>query len=201
MDYIYNMLEEPLECELNFQTELTVTDQYPDRFRRTRFNLSDVQYKQDYASLAILTNTDVKYWQMDQDDIISTINDIIGQYENLSIHCFTDYLLGKTNLNETILQYYRHVYDIADIIIAQSYIHDNSWIIRCIKELLITSANKNHISKRIIFYLSGYFIKMDSSNVAFKRTVKDKSIEFKNSYTVGQYFTPAEIDDYIQLTD
>lgn len=199
-----------LEKTSSFEQNSDTIKTFPDRYRPICFNLKhDIDYisetfylknnNPDYIELAQLTNTRTKYWLMTKADITNKLIAYVGDYSGLPNHKLTDYLISISKYPE-LDWYYQKVYDIADIIIAQSIINNNrTWIHDCCLRLVAINNNhaNNHINLRMIFYLACYMIKLyKESHGEFKTVLQNKLIEFEKNDAITKYITKDELANY-----
>lgn len=214
MDYIFEYLENPVEAEdiIYSNSQPKANHPAPDSYRQYLFNNADFQLTGLCALSnqlkATMTNTDQKYWDINIDELINYIIDLAYvKYKNLPYHCIIDYLDLECNLDNEIIKYYDHLYDMCDVIIARSFESRCSVLPNnMLKNLMEPNIQKNYPVIRIIFYFSYYFIfeqkygkfTMSCNINSFVKTSINKAIEFQSSSDFKIYnLTAKELGNYI----
>ncbi len=201
MNYVFDILIDPLECESLSNVKLY--KKYPDEFRQYYFDLTTkLEYIEDINKMAYITNTKKKYWSKDY-DIVKKLELEINKYSSLPKHLLTDYLNNETYLEAIHKKYYKKIYDLTDIIIISDN-SDNSLLMSALKNILSDGNGKNHILIRITIYLSYFYTKKyyrKKSLSIYCKTIKNKLKSFLEEPNIFEYFTKNELQNYLSDID
>lgn len=202
MDYYTDLLINPIE---NFSIE-TELKPYPDIYRRYPFDLKNFTLTNDVNIMSEISKTNIKLWQ-DDAKLLYYFEKMLSKHQYLSSHIFTDLITKKKYCRIKVKQYYKEIYDLADIIIAKASINNDSQIIHVSINLLFPYFNigkKLQIALRLIYYFSHHYINIKkiinpSVMQTFSKTTVNKLEEFAEHAKIVNIFTKNEIIDYLNL--
>lgn len=200
MDYYSDILINITDDELSWST-----NQCPDRFRKSMFNLlNSIDFYEQHSNnpnyLAKITKTTGWEWNENKlEDIIFTICDIIPSDNKNNI---IEYLNSTKWSNTTIYQY---IYDLVDIYIVKN-MFDEDKIFELLQILIkkqnMYSVNNNIILMRIIFYVYYHFYSLKiSAQPKWKKHLEEiitKLEEFTADQNVKKYFSEEELTEYLK---
>lgn len=203
MEYLFDLLIDPIEIT-KFEPNEEKLDKLPDSFRQYPFNIPNftkgVKCDKDCAQE---TNTDINHWEMSKEKRNKYFFELVEKYSNFYEYPdFDEYHLSKNqiwkNIPSEILNYYQHVYDIADIII-----HQQDDLVDILGYFLpnFNKYKTNTVMFRMIFYLSYHYVEKNLNRTLIARyiiTIKKKLKELQNeNIQIMNYMTEQEISDYL----
>ena len=164
MDYFLNELVKPIEFEDTIvKTKQEHIKKFPDFYRRYLFNKPDFVLSNNNVSNASKSNTKLKYWQMNANELKEYFMKIINSYQiiyNKTNCTITKYFKNIMIMDNTNKKYYNKIYDISDIIICR---HDELNILTNTTNYLINNSTHlptKYITIRLSFYMATYLVKL-----------------------------------------
>jgi hypothetical protein len=204
MDYIFDALVDPIEINETFCQDIDhefTSENFPDFFRKKLFNSEKkIKFINDAKSMAKITKTKEKYWH-DNFDIVGEITKKICEINKLPKHSFMDFVKYKSKLSIHLMNHYKTIYDIADIIITKSTNTNRTNLIRATKYVL--DIEECPFRARIAMYLYVHLLDFLSSNQYqnSKNTIACKAKEFKLGSNINGCFVMEELDNYLKYLD
>lgn len=201
MNIFLESLIDPIAYELEKQSEKFI-EPFPDKFRPYIFNIFNFDIEKKIENLEMFHQSaklPKKYLKFGNEQLIKIFIKLVKKFPKIKKHSFTNYLLGKENLDENILKYYHKVYDFMDLIIVKTIYHkNNSLLFDCINELFSSGFDsKNIIYFRIIIYFAVYFIKIKLVD-KFHQVTIEKIKEFQMESKITKFFLKKELKNYLK---
>jgi len=195
MDYYLDLLVEPIEIsEIPYDD---IVEASSDSYRKYPFDNKNFKLIDNTVLMANNTDTDGKLWN-NNDELVNHFENILASYIDLPLHCPVDAIKKNNTLDDVINQYYHDIYNVADIVIAKSFLNKTrKLLIRCIQVCLNYNEAVPPIqfSVRLIYYFNRYFFKM-SNHASYLRTSLNKLNELSKNPVITKYFTKKEIMAY-----
>lgn len=202
MDYLLDLLEDPVEFDDIIINDDKFPDKFPDEYRPYPFNNPDFIFVSDPKINAKSTNTKLIFWKCDFAGLQKYLKATIEKKFSEELYYITPHLTNEADITPNIKKYYDRIYDLVDIIIVRHTQEKD--IVDTLKIFLdlFPSSKKQDILVRMHIYIGMYLIKNMYGKSTYNRFIKiflEKLFEFKNSYNVDKYFTSTELNSFITL--